>query len=178
MGYKSGFSRLNEEEKQKIIFLSEKETLPAVYDSTKFYAITALHLKAYMSQFDTCLIYLWSPNCSADLCLSPLVYIKYCRKNNYQLILIPESYYYLRDVEDFRSAMGTPILCINSFHYKNDILNQYVKAFKKDLFDNQYKELHKELSSRLWLYKDNTFYNANDVLHIEELTAPRFDVSK
>jgi len=170
MGIKSGYSFLNQAEKEKIVFLTDKDTLPQYLDTAKFYAIISQHLLDYMSQFDTCLIYLWTPSCHADVCMSPLVYDKYCKEHHYQLIMIPESYCYLSEAQQICLPRNIPLFCVNSFYYKTDFLDHYIRKFKKSLFGADYKKFKKEIWHRLWLYSDGHFINAESSI-VEDISS-------
>jgi hypothetical protein len=168
-GNKSGYNLLTEEEKEKIVFLSDTNILPTAFDSTKYYAVLPEHLKNYMSNFDSCIIYFWEQECKGDLCFSPSVYQQFCNKYNYKFIFIPQGYYYIRYIDKHNKGIDYPFFCVNSFYYKTDLKNNYIKRFKKSLFDRQYKELKKNIWSRLWVYKNGNFYNASPLLNINEL---------
>jgi hypothetical protein len=168
-----GYKLLSDSEKNNIVFFIPQDSLPDVFDSTKFYAITARHLKDYLSKYDSCLIYLWNDHCGASLCLSPLVYQQYSEIHGYKFVFIPRAYYYVRFVQNFNTDVDYPYFCINSFYYKNTKENKYLFSFMKDLIGkkvfNQLK--YNDQWNRWWIYKDGKFYPASRQLirDIEEL---------
>jgi hypothetical protein len=162
----SSYERLTLEEKKDIVLLTNEDTLPAVFDTTLFYAVTAEHLKTYM-QHDSCLIYFWNPYCHGELCLSPVIFQQYCNTHNYRFILVIDARYSaIKEATEFRSQLEMPMLMINFFCY-----NDKGENFKKTLFKDQLKHL-KRISSRYWLYKDGIFSNFEKELDIDELVNP------
>ncbi|MDR0603862.1 MAG: hypothetical protein LBG80_06120 [Bacteroidales bacterium] len=161
-----GYSLLSDSEKTNIVFLMAEDTLPIFFDSTKFYAISALHLKDYLSKYDSCLIYIWNDLCGASLCFSPLVYQQYCNIHGYKFVFIPRGYYYVQFVQNFNTNVDYPYFCINSFYYKKANTRNYLYAFEKDLFGKkEFGNLkYTDKWARLWIYKEGKFYEASKQL--------------
>ena len=131
-GFFSGYSSLNADQRQRIIFLPEDDLIPQSMDNKKIYAITANQLLADLQHNDTSVVYFWDPLCSAENCISFLAAQNYCNLYNYTLYVITV-YYNIEKTELQLGNTDMPILAINHLYYGTDYCNQYKKLFKREL---------------------------------------------
>jgi hypothetical protein len=152
-GFYSGYNRLDDKDKECIVFLGQNEKISDVCtDKKKIYAIDAYQLLEYMKQYDSCIVYFWSLYCSSPVCISPATCQDYCDRNGYLLILVAE-YYTFPEMYSFMPLITNPIFSINMNYYKTDYCPRYVNRFTKELLG---KEHYKEYS-RYWIFKKGMF---------------------
>lgn len=136
-----GYNNLSEAEKKRIVFLSDTITIHIKNDvDTMVYAVSPSQLKTYINQFDSCLIYFWSPFCTSESCKSPTIIRDYCKNNNLKLILVAEEYRDVTALLDILSLINQPTFVINSSYFKSDIIWSYIPKFKKEFFGKDYKK--------------------------------------
>ncbi|EKB57049.1 hypothetical protein [Bergeyella zoohelcum] len=84
-----------------------------------------------LSQYSRSLVYIWSPNCTSDICY-PLDEIqKYCNRQGIELFIVAE--YYDAEKMTQQYTVKNPILAIDTEYYKTNITKRYVALFLKDI---------------------------------------------
>ena len=153
-GFYSGYERLNEKDKESIVFLSSNEKIDSMcIDKNKVFSVNAAQLIEYMEQFDSCLIYFFTPNCHSEVCVLPSACQQYCSDNGYQFLLIFE-YYEIPAMYDILASIKNYSFSINTNYYKTDYCPKYVRKFKRELLNGSKSET---LQSRYWVFKKGTF---------------------
>ena len=158
-GIHSGYNELSESEKERIVFLSDIEQIKDHVD-TVIFAITAPQLKNYINQFDSCLIYFWSPFCASPNCKSPEIVQNYCKTNHLHLILIVEDYSSAQYLLTILSLFEQPAFVINSFYYKTDFCPIYVPKFKHDFIG---RKSRKDNHARYYIYHASSYKAVNTI---------------
>jgi hypothetical protein len=164
-GFYSGYRRMPAVDKASVVIVANKDTLPTVAQGNTL-AITAAHLANVIRDSVPCIVYLWTPFCSGNVCISIPAFRQFCAANGYKPIVLAEYF----DYEQLRIQNVTfnEVYAINHWHYKTDYCNAYVRRFQQDLFDqfgvrydpkafNQYlyfdgKQLSNKLPSTLSSY--------------------------
>jgi len=159
-GIYSGYNELSESEKKRIVFLSDFEQMKDHVD-TVIFAISAPQLKNYINQFDSCLIYFWSPFCSSSKCKSPEIVQNYCKINHLHLILIVENYSSAQYLLAMVSLLEQPAFVINSFHYKTDFCPTYVSKFKKDFLETMRNKRNNYAT--YYIYHNSSYKEVYDI---------------
>ncbi|HYD21307.1 MAG TPA: hypothetical protein VEB40_07535 [Flavipsychrobacter sp.] len=139
-GFYSGYKKLSPAEKEKVVFATDTENVCIFTTSDKVYAVTAAQLVACLRNNDTSVVYIWSPHCHSDICISISAADHYCKKNNYSLYVIME--YYDLPKMTVQKADDVPMYAINHIYYGTDYCNAYQKRFVNDLAKD--RELSKE----------------------------------
>jgi hypothetical protein len=152
-GFHSGYKKLQKEQQEKIVFLESQSSIEELKSSNQtMYAITAASLFSSLQKNDTSLVYLWSPHCHSENCISPVAVQNYCAKNHYQLYIIAEYY----DFEKLNELFGydLTVFSINHLHYKTDYCNKYVHRFTDEIRKNN--PTKEETYNRFYFFKEGT----------------------
>lgn len=153
-GFYSGYKRLNQNEKSKVVILNDLDAIPVFIDSNT-YAITAKHLEQILKKSPKSIVYFWSPNCTANACISIPAFQKFCTSYGYNPIIISEYFDY--EMLDIQGVKPSSVFAINHWHYKTDYCNTYVRKFKESLFKLFNAEFKKESYSQYLYYDGNVF---------------------
>ncbi len=132
-GYNSGYGKLSEAEKSRIVSLREEASIRQLSNSDTIYKIKADQLLEFMASEDSVLVHFWSPNCSAPLCY-PIGYVNEAyASTNYTLIIITD--YFDMEVIDRQDIEGLkyPLFAVNGAYYDTDICYKYHERFVADL---------------------------------------------
>ncbi len=152
-GFYSGFERLPELQRKKVVVVNNKNTLPPLIDSNT-YAITAKHLAQLVKEKAPCVVYLWSPHCGATACISIRAFNQFCEKNNYNAIVISE--YFDFEMLDIESVAPSSVFAINHWHYGTDYCNKYVRRFQESFFKIFNTEYNAKYSHKYIYYNGKT----------------------
>lgn len=149
-GFYSGYKDLSDTEKEQVVFTQPTEDICDKTNDKKIYAINGKQLLNCMKSNDTSVVYLWSPHCSSDACITMQVAQRYCDKMNYKLYIVAE--YYDMDMMGKQHTTPGPLFIANHKHYKANYCGKYVKRFTNDLLNG--KTLNKdEKYSRFLFFK-------------------------
>lgn len=135
VGFNSGYSRLSDEEKEMVIFANcetviNKDTLREY----TFYAVTGKQVVDMMRKSEKSLLYIWTPNCTAESCLPIENVYEEGMKKGYDVYIIAE-YFSLEaiiQVEGFEHPVFVP----NFLYYDTDRCDKYEKKFLIDVLGN------------------------------------------
>lgn len=127
----SGYNKLSSAEQGQVVFLSANQQIP---DTGKhlIYAVNAQNIFNTIKDTDTTVVYVWSPHCRGENCVSLRVTQQACNKKGYNLLVVAEVY----DMAAFnrqKILLANPLLSINHKHYGTDFNLKYPKLFKKEL---------------------------------------------
>lgn len=156
-GFYSGYKRLSDSLKKKIIIVPDKETIPLIHDYHT-YAITAKHLKYRLQSNSKSIVYFWSPNCSGSVCISLRVFQKFCSENGYKPIIVAE--YYDFEQLEIQGVKQSSVFAINHWHYGTDYCNTYLRRFKESLF-KEFKMAFNPKSFDKYIYFDGKTISTN-----------------
>ena len=102
------------------------------YNSKTKIAITnGTLIKSCLKNEEKNLIYIWSPNCTSDACISLDLLQNYCNKQNYNLYVVAE--YYDRAKMDMVYTLKNPVIGIDVRFYKSNFTSIYLNKFLTDL---------------------------------------------
>lgn len=152
-GFFSGYKDLSKEEKQQVVFTPPKDDICDKTNDKKIYAITGKQLLNCIKGYDTTVVYLWSPHCSSDACVTMQAAQRYCDKMNYKLYIVAE--YYDMDMMTKQHTIPAPLFIANHKYYKANYCGKYNRRFTNDLLNG--KTLNKEEKySRFLFFKGDT----------------------
>jgi len=109
-------------------------SLPAP-DSIVVYKINGHELRGCFKSQSLSLVYLWSPNCSAEVCIPPNYAQEYSNTRNVDLFVVANYYDYRKMTIDYK--LNRPIFGINTEHYRTNLTDRYLKKFRNDLLDGE-----------------------------------------
>ena len=135
-GFNSGYKRLMYEEKEQIHFVSSVDEIPHQNDG-RIMAITANQLTEMLNNNEKTLLYLWSPHCSSNVCVSLKNIQDFCDKANIHLYVLTE---YYTDAFLQNKLLSNPMLSVNEFYYKTSYCNLYMKRFLSELMPKERKQ--------------------------------------
>ena len=124
------------EEKEQIHFVSSVDEIPHQNDG-RIMAITANQLTEMLNNNDKTLLYLWSPHCSSNVCVSLKNIQDFCDKANIHLYVLTE---YYTDAFLQNKLLSNPMLSVNEFYYKTSYCNLYMKRFLSELIPEERKQ--------------------------------------
>lgn len=136
-GFYSGYSRLPENERQKVIFTTTGENISSMTDTSKIYAVNGQQIFESLRFSGKALVYIWSPHCHGANCHSLNLVQNYCNNNSYTLYVIAEYYDFPAISEQRHLSFDGPIFTISEKYYKTKYCNKYFKKFMEDLLYNQ-----------------------------------------
>jgi hypothetical protein len=123
------YSNYLKEDKLKVKFNST-DFCDLKYNDT-IYAIKGNELKACLAKTKKALVYLWSPFCSAESCLSIGAVQDYCDENNYELFVVMEKYD--AEILGVQRNPQKPFFSIDHIYHKSNSMKKHVKSFSKEL---------------------------------------------
>lgn len=134
-GFFSGYKKLNSEQISQIkpFVVGESST----GDKAGYIAVNGVQMQNMLKQYDTAIVYIWSPHCHAEVCY-PLSFVQnYCDRNGYKLFVVAEFY----DFEKSRAfnSKHIQLYSINQKFYKTDYVLGYSKRFVSDLIGKKTK---------------------------------------
>ncbi|MFZ2900218.1 MAG: hypothetical protein WA004_16430 [Saprospiraceae bacterium] len=95
------------------------------------YPINGLDLRGCLEEIEMALVYIWRPNCSSSVCISPTIAQVHCEKSSIELFVVAEYYDYER--MSFRHSTKRPVFGIDCHFYGNNLTKKYVTQFLSDL---------------------------------------------
>ena len=150
-GFNSGYRRLTAEEQKRVCIVSSVEEIPDRNDG-RIMAVTAEQLSALLNKSDTTLLYLWSPHCSSNSCVSLKAVQDYCDQTMLTLWVLTE---YYTDAFPQIEFLSRPMLSVNEFHYKTSYCNSYMKRFLSELLPDDKRE--SDSNHRFLLFSRGSF---------------------
>ncbi len=135
-GFNSGYKRLTNEEKEKIFFVRSIDDIPCQNDG-RIMAITARQLTGLLNNNGETLLYLWSPHCSSNVCVSLKKIQAFCDKADLRLYVLTE---YYTDAFLQNEILSNPMLSVNELYYKTSYCNLYLKRFLSELMPKEQKQ--------------------------------------
>ena len=161
-GFYNGYKKLTIQEKQMIVFSDSKLNQPT--NNGQIAVINGTQLRDYAQGIDTLVVYRWSPNCSANVCISISSCQEYCKSNNYKLAVIAE--YYDIEIMDAQNVGDLPIFIPNHIYYKRYFANSLNNLFFKDLLNGD--ELSKnDKYNRFYFFKAGKLIGSRNNLFIK-----------
>lgn len=130
-GLYSDYNKLSENEREKIVDISDKKDISDLKDFKRIYLITPENLKLALSKNERNVIYLWNPFCSATSCISPSIAKRVADERGYKFWLITDSFLLRNANFDF------PIYAIKE-SLQRKTRAKYVKNFAKELGCGKY----------------------------------------
>jgi hypothetical protein len=130
-GFYSGYKKLSDKEKAKVIFTPPAENICARVNDNNIYAITGSQLLNCLKDNDTSVVYRWSPHCHSDMCITIETAQRYCDKMKYKLYIVAD--YYDMEIIERQHTIPGPLYIANHQYYKADFCGKYNKRFTADL---------------------------------------------
>ena len=164
-GFKTGYSRISDEQKDSICFVSPDSKCNVENDSFFYYAIFGQQLYNLLSDSSTTLIYHWSPYCSSENCIPISLFRIYCEQNNYKCLIVSGNY----DVFNTSQVINDDgkIYFINHFYYNEEYARKCERKFYDEFLLNfglKYKNI---VTKRFLILKQKEFLGAYE--NIEEI---------
>lgn len=101
-----------------------------LYNDT-IYAVKGAELKSCLINQRSAMVYLWSPFCKSESCLSIGAVQDYCNENNYELFVLLETYD--AEIIDVQKSPTRPYYSINHFYHESNAMDKHIKSFFKEL---------------------------------------------
>lgn len=95
------------------------------------YKVRAEELRKCFTNNTKSLVYYWSPNCRAPVCIPPNYAQEFCSRHGIDLFVI--ACYYNYDKMSFNFELDRPIFGVDTEYYKTNLTDRYLKRFKADL---------------------------------------------
>ena len=127
------------------------------------YRIRANELKACLVKSTKSIVYFWSPNCSAPVCIPPNYAQEYSSRQNVDLLIIATYYDYQKMNYDYN--LDRPLLGIDTEYYRSNLTSRYLDRFKTDLIGKEAFEENK--IGRFYLFESDSLVMVSS--SIEEL---------
>jgi hypothetical protein len=148
-GLTNDYSKLNEDEKKKIIDLSSFDNL----NNEVIYRINGLQLKNELSKHPKSIVYIFKNGCTSKLCYPLSTYENYAQKNGYKLFLVMVGY------DNLNQTLAQPIsgilFSINNEYYKSKYRVIYSRYFKNEIMNKPKEEKEKEYYGNIYFFKYN-----------------------
>ncbi len=157
-GLKSGYYNLSNDNLKSINLTKE------VYPRT-LNAITGSDLSKLLSLKDSSMVYIWSPDCSSDVCIPLFVFTQYCFSQNLEPIIVVEYINLEKTLPQFDDT--STYYLINFLKYQTDFVNKYKKKIKCEMINNSSVNIRQTLGHRYYKFIGNSFLSSQ--LSINEL---------
>lgn len=148
-GLTNDYSKLNEDDKAKIVTLESFENL----DVEKIYKISGKQLRAEVAKHEKSLVYVFKNGCTSDLCKPMHVYENYAKQNGYQLFLVMDGYCNLEATVGQRNNFTSPLFSINSDLYDSRYRATYSRRFENELLKKDINYKSKEYLGDLFFFE-------------------------
>jgi hypothetical protein len=152
-GFNSGYKQLSAKQKERIVILSNNDSLIPLKDSFT-YAITALHLSKLIKANKKSLVYFWTPRCSGSACISILAFTRYCKDYGFTPIVISEYFDY--EMLHIQAVNPSSIYAINYWSYGSNYCNTYLAKFQEELWSYFQMPYNKNAPNK-FLYSDGRY---------------------
>lgn len=163
-GLTSGYSKLSEEHREKVVFLDAKDNVYEQEKDGKIYAITGEQLRKCIETQENVIIYKWVPHCTGPHCFLLSYLQSYCDSHGYILYVVSSYYDSTRMITEQKN-ISLPLFSINEKYYKTKYCCRYTKLFVEDLLKD------KKMAKEIW-YKNTFIFNYGKLvstsLHIED----------
>lgn len=134
-GLYTGYNRLNESDKEDIVFLNKDSNICNLKDHNKIFAVTGKQLRACLKNNDTSIVYIWAPDCHSQSCILVSACQQYCSSKNYNLYVVAE-YYSIKKMQ-IQNVSDFPMLTSNQRYYKIEFVDKLYRHFSADLTDGE-----------------------------------------
>lgn len=134
-GFNSGYKKLPDAEKARVVFTEKQDSTCNRPNDQKIYAVTGPQLLHCLKDNDTSVVYIWSPNCHSDVCVSLVAAQYYCTKRNYKLYVVAE--YYDFEKTEPQNTNPLALLSVNHLYYNTDRCDAYVSKFTHDITEGR-----------------------------------------
>ena len=158
-GISNCYHLVSDKDKESIVFLSNEAKLDTTLKNNgKIYAINAKQLLDCIKNYDSCLLYNWSWNCSSPHCILLSACENYCRKYNYKLFVFT-TYYEFPTMQTQSSGLSFPLLVVNHQYYGTRY-KDYIKQFYNEICGSDYYNHRKNRGKRFMVFKKGKFERA------------------
>lgn len=148
-GLTNDYSKLDEEDKAKIVTLEIFENL----DVEKIYKISGKQLRTEIAKYEKSLVYVFKNGCTSDLCRPMQVYENYAKQNGYQLFLVMDGYGNFDDTLGQRNNFTSQLFSINTDMYDSKYRFTYTRMFENELLKKDINHKSKEYSGNLFFFE-------------------------
>ncbi|TVR88780.1 MAG: hypothetical protein EA411_04085 [Saprospirales bacterium] len=102
------------------------------------YRIRGGELKDCLKGSAKSVVYFWSPNCSAPVCIPPNFAQEFSSRHGVDLFIVANYYDYSEMAVDF--DLERPIFGVDTEYYRTNFTDRYLRRFKADLFDENSRD--------------------------------------
>jgi len=173
-GLTSGYSKLSEEEKQRIVFLDTQDDVCELSKDGKIYAITGDQLYKCIETQENVMVYTWVPHCTGSHCYLLSYVQSYCDSHGFTLYVVAD-YYDSKRMFNEQENISLPLFSANEKYYKTKYRFKYSKLFMKDLIKDD------KLAKEIW-YKTTFVFNYGKLtaysLTLEDEDADKSEILK
>lgn len=132
-------------------------------NSNIVYKINGKELKVCLKTESRTMVYIWSPNCSASVCVPPNYAQEYANNNNLELFIVANYYHYNKMTENFE--LVRPLFGVDTEHYRSNLTDRYMKKFKEDLIGREWVEDY--YPRFLLFHNDSLISSSNNIETLE-----------
>ncbi|MDA9066724.1 hypothetical protein N9K26_02860 [Flavobacteriales bacterium] len=109
---------------------NETDICNKVYNDT-VYALKGSELKTCLADVKKAIVYIWSPFCKSDACLSIGAVQDYCNENGYDLFVVLETYD--SEIINVQRSPTRPYFSIDHLYHESNAMDKHWKSFTKEL---------------------------------------------
>jgi len=106
-------------------------------DPPVVYPVNGVALMQCITPFEKALVYIWRPQCSSDICISPMHLQDFCNTNGVELFIVAE--YYDHEMMLLSSPIKRPVFGVDCDHYSSHLTKKYMSGFLTDLVGEEVK---------------------------------------
>lgn len=161
-GFYSGYKKLPDNEKAQVLFADYQDPVCNKANDKKIYAITGVQLLQCLQANDTSVVYIWSPNCHSDVCITLNAAQYFCNKNGYKLYVVMQ--YYDFQMLNKQRTDGQAVYTINHKFYGTDYCNKYVRLFTKDIIGDTKQNKDDKYNRFLFFKKNKLIFTRNSLI--------------
>ena len=157
-GLTNDYDKISQETKEKVFTFENMESAKHGYA----YKITGEQLRKATQPYEKSLVHIIPGACYGDHCVSISSVESYASENGYKLFLLDFSYIYLENL--LKEVKASPILIMNSEHYKKKKIRRFVPLFMADFLSEAVKDNPNIMEHSFYFFEHGRLIAATDDL--------------